>query len=326
MSLLNILKTGIFTGFSRTLLPSSYNVKLEPLFPLLSPNLTPVRFPHHRNERIFRKIRGGGRPVREGVVIPVGRKYGWRPVYPEDGQYTTNPLPIIKMGGRHPETGRVVVRTIGGGYKNKCYWVDYKREGPDDGSVLEEKVYKIVTDDTRSAHLALVAGGDHKRWIIASENMKVGDIIKTSSVIPRIPIRPEEGNAHPVGALPVGTVIHNIEVTPGSGGLFCRAAGASAQVIKKFDNKALIQLPSKRQVMLDEKCMVVIGRASNIIHGSIHIGSPNRLRHLGKRPRSGLWHRKDGYCGRKIRPPKSILDTLIPKEVEPEIYNLTWRS
>lgn len=139
-------------------------------------------------------------------------------------------------------------------------------------------------------------------------------------------VRPEEGDAHPIGALPVGTLVHNIEVTPGGGGVFCRAAGASAQIIKQFDNKAVIQLARKRQVLLDERCMVVIGRVSNVTHGSIPIGSPNRLRHLGKRPRSGLWHRKDGYCGRKIRPPKSILDTLAPKESKPEIYNLTWRS
>lgn len=78
--------------------------------------------------------------------------------------------------------------------------------------------------------------------------------------------------------------------------------------------------------MLDERCMVVVGRVSNLAHGSTPIGSPNRLRELGKRPRSGMWHRKDGYCGRKIKPPKSILDMLAPKEVKPEIYNLTWES
>lgn len=78
--------------------------KLETTSILLSQNLISVRF-HHRNERVFRKIRGGGRPLREGIVKPEGGKYGWRAVFPEDGQYTTNPLPIIKMGGRHPETG-----------------------------------------------------------------------------------------------------------------------------------------------------------------------------------------------------------------------------
>lgn len=79
------------------------------------------------------------------------------------------------------------MRTIGGGVNRHCYWVDYKREGPADGSVLEEKVFKIIPDAVRSAHIALVASGDHKRWIIASEHMKEGDIIKTCAVIPRIP-------------------------------------------------------------------------------------------------------------------------------------------
>lgn len=71
---------------------------------MLYQSLIPVRF-NWRNERVFRPIRGGGRPVREGVVIPEGKKYGFRPIYPADGKYTTDPLPILKMGGRHPDTG-----------------------------------------------------------------------------------------------------------------------------------------------------------------------------------------------------------------------------
>ncbi|GIY94924.1 39S ribosomal protein L2, mitochondrial [Caerostris extrusa] len=288
-------------------------VTVKPEIPLVTQCLDIVRY-SRRNERVFRKIRGGGRPVMEGVVPPEPQKYGWRPVLPEDGIYTTRPLPIIKMGGRHPETGRVVVRTIGGGHKKKFRWVDYKREGPKDGSFLEELVVQVRYDPCRTARIALVANGDHKRWIVATDGIKVGDIVKTSSVIPRIPVRPTVGDAYPIAALPLGTVIHNFEMKPGEGGYFCRAAGTSAQYLKKIDNKCLVQLPSKRQILLDGKCMVVVGQVSNIEHGSIPIGSPNRLRWLGKRPRSGLWHRKDGYCGRKIHPPKSILDTLAEKE------------
>ncbi|PRD30731.1 UNVERIFIED_CONTAM: Mrpl2 [Trichonephila clavipes] len=345
-------------------------MSVKPDMPLVSQCVNNVRYAW-RNERVFRKIRGGGRPVREGVVPPEPNKYRFSPVYPEDGQYTTRPLPIIKMGGRHPETGRVVVRTIGGGHKKKFRWVDFKREGPKDGSVLEELVVQVRYDPCRSARIALVASGDHKRWIIAAENTKVGDIIKTSSVIPRIPgnmdlkiiilliealtflfkyyylsslllifllyylnkrkfcffiVRPVEGDAHPIGALPIGTLVHNIEFIPGAGGVCVRAAGTSAQYFRKVDNKCFVLLPSKRQLLLDEKCMVVVGRVSNINHGSIPIGSPNRLRWLGKRPRSGLWHRKDGYCGRKIRPPKSIMDTFAEREKEPEFYNLTFKN
>lgn len=299
--------------------------KLQSESSLIANVVINVRCWHH-NDRVFRKIRGGGRPVPEGVTPPEPKKYGWRPVYPEDGKYTTRPLPIIKLGGRDPETGRVVVRTIGGGHKKKFRWVDFKREGPADGSTLEERVMLVRYDPCRTAHIALVATGDHKRWIIATHNVKAGDIIRTSAVIPRLPVNPVNGDAYPIGALPISTVIHNIEDRPGSGAIFCRAAGASAQIIKKMDNKCLIQLADKRQVLLDEKCMVVVGKVSNVNHGSIPVGSPNRLRWLGKRPRSGLWHRKDGYCGRKIHPPKSILDMLAPREEKPEFYNLTFKE
>lgn len=107
MSFLHVLHTS--SNVQRTFINSLFkalqldlsNTKSESF--LIGQNLISVRF--KRNERVFRSIRGGGRPLPEGVVPPEPRKYGWRPVYPEDGKYTTNPLPIIKMGGRHPETG-----------------------------------------------------------------------------------------------------------------------------------------------------------------------------------------------------------------------------
>jgi len=328
MSIFRVLVSNIQKTCLANSLKASINLeltKMQPESSLITYSIINVRCWHH-NDRVFRKIRGGGRPLPEGVIKPEGRIYGWRPVYPEDGKYTTRPLPIIKLGGRDPETGRVVVRTIGGGHKKKFRWVDYKREGPEDGSTLEERVLLVRYDPCRTARIALVASGDHKRWIIASEHTKVGDIVKTSAVIPRIPVRPVDGDAYPIGALPISTLIHNFEWSPGSGGCFCRAAGSSAQYIRKIENKCLVQLPSKRQILLDEKCMAVVGKVSNINHGSIPIGSPNRLRWLGKRPRSGLWHRKDGYCGRKIHPPKSILDLLAPREKKPEFYNLTFKD
>ncbi|KFM83087.1 39S ribosomal protein L2, mitochondrial, partial [Stegodyphus mimosarum] len=201
MSFLHIIQSSFQKTCLRDIVKTIFtfefpNIKATPQ--LFDPNITSVRFTR-RNERVFRKIRGGGRPLREGIVPPEPRIYGWRPVYPADGKYTTKPLPIIKLGGRHPETGRVVVRTIGGGHKKLFRWVDYKREGPADGSTLEEKVFQVRYDPCRTASIALVASGDHKRWILASHGMKVGDIIKTSAVIPRIPIRPNDGDAHPVG-------------------------------------------------------------------------------------------------------------------------------
>lgn len=272
----------------------------------------------------YNKIRGGGRPLPEGMIPPKQCTYGWRPVLPADGEYTTKPLPIVKLGGRDPETGRVVVRTIGGGHKKKFRWVDFKREAPKDGSTLVEKVYDVRYDPCRTADIALVASSDHKRWILASHNMKVGDLIETSGEIPKMPVTPRDGNAHPVGALPAGTLIHNIEREPGQGGAMCRVAGSAATLVRKVDNTCIIQLPSKQQVIIDERCMAVCGRVSNVGHGDKHIGSANRLRWLGKRPRSGLWHRKDGYCGRKIHPPKTIKDLLQPRIKEPDVYTLNW--
>ncbi|XP_015910192.1 large ribosomal subunit protein uL2m [Parasteatoda tepidariorum] len=328
MSLFCNLAKNLYGACLSNSVKSTFGLNLSKLSyesPLMSYAVINVRYKHH-NDRVFRKIRGGGRPLPQGVIPPEPKKYGWRPVYPEDGEYTTRPLPIIKMGGRDPETGKVVVRTIGGGHKKKFRWVDFKREARPDGGVLEERVLMVRYDPCRTARIALVATEDHKRWIIASEFTKVGDIIRTSGEIPRIPICPVDGDAYPIGALPISTMVHCIETTPGSGAIFCRAAGSSAQLVKKVDNKCIIQLPHKRQVCLDEKCMVVVGRVSNPNHGSIPIGSPNRMRWLGKRPRSGLWHRKDGYCGRKVRPPKSMLDMLAPTEKKTEFYNLTFKE
>ncbi|KAM7308737.1 39S ribosomal protein L2, mitochondrial [Ixodes scapularis] len=257
-----------------------------------------------RSMRASRRIRGYPRPLVKGVVRPEPMKYGFIPILPEDGVYTTEKLPIRKLAGRHPETGRVVVRTIGGGMKRWFRWVDYKRQAPASGAPLEERVYQVRYDPCRTARIALVASGDSKRWLVATEGTKPGDIIRTSGDIPRIPVRPRDGDAHPLGALPVSTLVHHVEKYPGDGGTLCRAAGASAQLLRKVDGRVILQLPSKRQVSLSELCMAVVGQVSNAnrMETFYPIGSPNRLRRLGKRPQSGFWHRKDGYCGRKVRP------------------------
>lgn len=257
-----------------------------------------------KSMRASRRIRGYPRPLMETVQRPEPMKYGWLPILPEDGVYTTKKLPIRKLGGRDPETGQVVVRTIGGGMKRWFRWIDHKRQPKEDGSKLEERVYQVRYDPLRTARLALVASGDHKRWLTATEGIKPGDIITTSGEIPRIPVQPKDGDAHPLGALPVSTLVHHVERYPGEGGVLCRAAGTSAQILRRLEDRVIIQLPSKLQVSLSERCMAVVGQASNVSRRETFypIGSPNRLRRLGRRSRSGFWHRKDGYCGRKIRP------------------------
>lgn len=295
---------------------------LSSVLAMAATELQPVRF---RTMRASRRIRGYPRPLLKNIVRPEPHKYAFIPILPKDGKYTTEKLPIRKLGGRHPETGRVVVSTIGGGMKRWFRWVDFKRVCPDTGprSAIQERVYQVRYDPCRTARIALVAEGDRKRWVLATQNIKPGDIITTSGHIPRIPVRPKEGDAHPLGALPVGTLVHHVEKYPNEGGLMCRAAGASAQILRKVEGRVIIQLPSKLEVSLNEQCMAVVGQVSNADRMTrfYPIGSPNRMRRLGHRPRSGFWHRKDGYCGRKIRPPPPT--KVFPlKRPQTESYNL----
>ncbi|KAG0714054.1 39S ribosomal protein L2, mitochondrial [Chionoecetes opilio] len=236
--------------------------------------------------------------------------------YPEDGQYTVKPLKTNKLGGRDPETGRLIVGTLGGGAKRNYRWIDWFRTGPTDGTFLDERVINVQYDPNRSARIALVATGDNLRYLLASDNMKKGDLIRTSGYIPRIPVRPKEGDAYPVGALPQGTQVHCVEIVPGDGARMVKAAGTSGLVMRKIGKKVVVQLPSKRELALDPKCMATVGRLSNPTHGQQHVGSAQRRRWLGRRPASGLWQRKDGYRGRKIKP--------LPPRAGPRTKDVTY--
>ncbi|XP_077192759.1 large ribosomal subunit protein uL2m [Paroedura picta] len=218
-------------------------------------------------------------------------------------EYTTKPIDMKKTGGRD-HTGRIRVHGIGGGHKHPYFMIDFRRmhqEGEDPES-FEEKVIKVQDDACRSANIALVAGGKRKRWIIATENMQAGDIIKTSKHIGRMAVLANEGDAYPVGALPIGTLVNNLESHPGKGAQYIRAAGTCGVLLRKVNGTAIIQLPSKRQMQVLETCMATVGRVSNIDHNKQIIGSAGRNRWLGKRPQSGWWQRKGGWAGRKIKP------------------------
>uniref|UniRef100_A0A3Q2VBL5 Mitochondrial ribosomal protein L2 n=1 Tax=Haplochromis burtoni TaxID=8153 RepID=A0A3Q2VBL5_HAPBU len=143
-------------------------------------------------------------------------------------KYTIRPIGMKKTGGRD-HTGRIRTHGIGGGHKQRYRWVDFHRlryEANREGQPFEEKVVEVRYDPCRSADIALVAGGERKRWIIATENMQAGDIIKTSGVIGRMAVSANEGDAYPLGALPVGTLVNNLELRPGKGSEYIRAAGA----------------------------------------------------------------------------------------------------
>ncbi|XP_008638136.1 PREDICTED: 39S ribosomal protein L2, mitochondrial [Corvus brachyrhynchos] len=112
----------------------------------------------------------------------------------------------------------------------------------------------------------------------------------------------KEGDAYPLGALPVGTLICNLESHPGKGAQYIRAAGTCGVLLRKVNGTAIVQLPSKRHMQVLETCVATVGRVSNVDHNKRVIGKAGRNRWLGKRPHTGLWHRKGGWAGRKIKP------------------------
>ncbi|KAM8947237.1 large ribosomal subunit protein uL2m [Pelodytes ibericus] len=219
-------------------------------------------------------------------------------------KYTINPLGTIKTGGRD-HTGRVRVRGIGGGHKKLYRMIDFQRlnyEAGKEKAPFQEKVIEVRYDPCRTADIAMVAGGKRKRWIIATENMAEGDLITTSGHIGRMAVSAKEGDAHPLGALPIGTLINGLEINPGQGAKFIRAAGTCGVLLRKVNGTAIVQLPSKRQVQVLETCVATVGRVSNVDHNKRIIGKAGRNRWLGIRPSSGLWKRKGGWAGRKIKP------------------------
>lgn len=139
-------------------------------------------------------------------------------------------------------------------------------------------------------------------------------------------MRPREGDAYPLGALPPGTQIHNVEKVPGAGGILVHAAGTCATITRRTsDQKVIVQMPSKKEFCFPQACMCTVGRLSNVDHGKTPIGSAQRNRELGNRPRSGLWKRKTGIHGRKIKPPAKLkqYSGLMPvKKQEPLALSL----
>ncbi|XP_027011316.1 39S ribosomal protein L2, mitochondrial [Tachysurus fulvidraco] len=232
-----------------------------------------------------------------------------RTLWKQTDKYTVRPIGVKKTGGRD-YTGKIRRRGIGGGHKQRYRMIDFQRlrfeTGKEKGTQIEERVIQVRYDPCRSGDIALVAGGNRKRWIIATENMQPGDLVKSSSVIGRMAVSANEGDAHPLGALPVGTLINNLELQPGRGAQYIRAAGTCGVLLRKVNGTAIIQLPSKQQIQVCETCVATVGRVSNVDHNKRVIGKAGRNRWFGIRPSSGLWKRKGGWAGRKIRPLPSL--------------------
>lgn len=182
---------------------------------------------------------------------------------------------LLKHGGRN-QRGRLTVRHQGGGHKRLYRVIDFKRNK--DG--IPAKVATIEYDPNRSARIALLNYADgEKRYILAPNGLKVGDLIASG---PEADIK--VGNALPIKNIPVGTLIHNIELKIGKGAQLVRSAGASAQLMAKEGEYALLRLPSGELRKVHVNCKATIGQVGNLEHENITIGKAGRSRWLGIRP------------------------------------------
>jgi large subunit ribosomal protein L2 len=182
---------------------------------------------------------------------------------------------LRKKGGRNNQ-GRVTVRHRGGGHKRRYRIIDFKRNKFDS----KAEVIAIEYDPNRSARIALVEYADgERRYIIAPIGVTVGTVIANGDLAE---LRP--GHALRLRDIPVGTVVHNLELRPGKGGQLVRSAGASAQLIAKEGKYATVRLPSGEMRKLHEECMATIGQVGNTEHGNVLVGKAGRSRWLGWRP------------------------------------------
>ena len=180
-----------------------------------------------------------------------------------------------KSGGRNAN-GRITVRHIGGGNRVKYRIIDFKRDK--DG--IPAKVATIEYDPNRSANIALLNYADgEKRYIIAPLGITVGDVVVSG---PDADIK--AGNCLPIENIPVGTVIHNIELNPGRGAQLCRAAGNEAQLMAKEGKYATVRLPSGEMRYILARCKATIGQIGNVDHEIVSLGKTGRKRHMGVRP------------------------------------------
>ena len=180
-----------------------------------------------------------------------------------------------KSGGRN-NAGRITTRHRGGGHKQRYRQVDFKRNK----TGIPAKVERIEYDPNRSAHLALLLYADgERRYILAPKGVKAGDEIRSGS---NAPIKP--GNAMPMRNMPVGTLIHNIEMKPGKGGQMARSAGNSAQLVAREGDHATLRLRSGEMRKIPADCIATIGEVGNVEHGLRSLGKAGATRWRGRRP------------------------------------------
>jgi large subunit ribosomal protein L2 len=203
-------------------------------------------------------------------------------IAPDFSEITTNKpersliVSIKRSGGRNNE-GHRTARYIGGGHKRRYRLIDFKRNKFD----VAAEVKTIEYDPNRTARIALVQYTDgEKAYIISPQGLKVGQIVISGSAV-----APEIGNALPIGNMPLGTIIHNIELQPGKGAQMARSAGTYAQVLAKDGKYVTLKMPSGEMRMVLATCIATVGTVSNTDHMNVTYGKAGRKRWLGVRPR-----------------------------------------
>lgn len=181
----------------------------------------------------------------------------------------------VEKAGRN-NTGRIMTRRRGGGAKRRYRLVDFKRTKFDMTAIVERFEY----DPNRSAFIALIKYADGEQaYILAPQRLKVGDTVVSGEKVDVTP-----GNAMPMSNMPVGTIIHNVEMKPGKGGQIARAAGNYAQLVGRDSGNALIRLSSGEQRIVNARCMATVGAVSNPDHVNVKLAKAGRNRLMGKRP------------------------------------------
>lgn len=221
------------------------------------------------------------------------------PKYLKDG--------LVRRGtgrsGRN-NTGRITIRHRGGGHPQTYRIIDFLRvpleENGEQSKIIKDKILQIGYDPCRSARIALCAGngGNQQKLVVAPDGVQAGDILTASRAEPASTSHIKPGDAYPLGTLPIGSIVHNVELCPGKGAQLARSAGTSVQLIRKTEDQAIIQLPSKKEKSVSINCLATVGRASNIDHKHRIIGKAGRSRWLGRRPKGKtgkdrwLWTKK----------------------------------
>ncbi|KQT83570.1 50S ribosomal protein L2 [Aurantimonas sp. Leaf443] len=183
---------------------------------------------------------------------------------------------LSQKGGRN-NTGRVTARYQGGGHKRTYRMIDFKRRRLNDVATVERLEY----DPNRTAFIALIKYEDGElAYILAPQRLAAGDTVVSG--LSGVDVKP--GNAMPLSALPVGTIIHNVEMKPEKGGQIARSAGSYAQLVGRDSGMAILRLNSGEQRLVPSSCFATVGAVSNPDHGNINIGKAGRSRWLGKRP------------------------------------------